>query len=197
MGTPDAPYYPKFSQQKKRSMFYKVQLFLAWTVLIIGIGLDFTVNLKLPGFTSLHWSLLLAMWLVAFEFGIMRQFKPGTGSAGKVTNLMLITLAAWCVTAYFFGFLDVTLELVIPIALTATTVACFILALIDKHGNDMAYLLSGLLLAIVPGIILFIVKETLPLAWSICLMISAVLFAGTIVFRGKAVLVELKKRFHV
>ena len=197
MGTPEAPCYPKFSQQKKRSMFYKVQLFIAWAVLIVGIGLDFTLNLKLPGFTDLHWSLLLAMWLVAIEFGIMRQFKPGTGSAGKVTNLVLITLALWCVTAYYFGFLKVTLELVIPIALTATTVACFILAMIDEHGNDMAYLLSGLVLTLVPGLILFFVQEKLPLAWSICLMISVVLFAGTVIFRGRAVLGELEKRFHV
>lgn len=80
------------------------------------------------------------MWLLAFEFGIMRQFKPGTGSAGKVSMLMLIIAAAWMVTAYFFGFWDITLNLVIPIALAATIITNFVLAMIDRNGNSMGYL---------------------------------------------------------
>ena len=75
------------------------------------------------------------MWLMGFEFGIMRQFKPGTGSAGKVTMLVLITIAMWCVTAYYLGFMKITIDLVVPSALTATSIANFVLAMIDKNGN--------------------------------------------------------------
>ena len=75
-GTGEDPCYPKFEAQKKRSLFYKIQLFLAWGLLIVGVGLDFMVGLRLPGYPGLHWSLLLAMWLMGLEFGIMRQFKP-------------------------------------------------------------------------------------------------------------------------
>ncbi|MBR5897018.1 MAG: hypothetical protein IKZ39_05320 [Lachnospiraceae bacterium] len=197
MGTEEPLVFPRLETQKKRSIFYKLQLFLVWVLLIVGVGLDFMVGLRLPSHPTLHWSLLLAMWLVAFEFGIMRQFKPGTGPAGKVTNLVLITLALWCVTAYFFGFLDVTLKLVVPSALAATIIANFVLALIDKHGNDMAYLLSGVTLGAVPGIILFFVMDSMPIAWSVCLMLSIILLVGAIIFRGKAVVAELQKRFHV
>lgn len=197
MGTEEPPVFPRLETQKKRSLFYKLQLFLVWVLLIVGVGLDFMVGLRLPSFPNLHWSLLLAMWLVAFEFVIMRQFKPGTGPAGKVTNLVLITLALWSVTAYFFGFLDVTLKLVVPSALAATIIANFVLALIDKHGNDMAYLLSGVTLGAVPGIILFFVMDTMPIAWSVCLMLSIILLVGAIIFRGKAVVAELQRRFHV
>ena len=197
MGTEEPPVFPRLETQKKRSIFYKLQLFLVWVLLIVGVGLDFMVGLRLPSFPNLHWSLLLAMWLVAFEFGIMRQFKPGTGPAGKVTNLVLITLALWSVTAYFFGFLDVTLKIVVPSALAALIIANFVLALIDKHGNDMAYLLSGVILGAVPGIILFFVMDSMPLAWSVCLMLSIILLVGAIIFRGKAVVAELQRRFHV
>lgn len=79
-----------------------IQLFLVWGLLIAGVGLDFMLGLRLPGYPNLHWSLLLAMWLMGIEFGIMRQFKPDTGSAGKVTMLVLITIMMWCVTANFF-----------------------------------------------------------------------------------------------
>ena len=196
-GTGEDPCYPKFEAQKKRSLLYKIQLLLAWGVLIVGIGLDFMVGLRLPGYPKLHWSLLLAMWLMVIEFGIMRQFKPGTGSAGKVTMLVLITIATWCVTAYFFGFMKTTIDLVVPCALAATITANFVLAMIDKNGNTMAYLLSGLCLGVVPGVICYFARDKMPLAWAVCLMVSVVLFAGAVIFRGRAVAAEVRRRFHV
>ena len=196
-GTGEDPCYPKFEAQKKRSIIYKIQLFLAWMLLIVGIGLDFMVGLRLPGYPKLHWSLLLAMWLMVVEFGIMRQFKPGTGSAGKVTMLVLLTIAGWCVTAYFFGFMKITVDLVIPSALAAMITAHFVLAMLDRNGNTMAHLLAGLLLAVVSGVICYFTKTKMPLAWAVCLMVSVVLFAGAVIFRGRAVAAELRRRFHI
>ena len=197
MGESEAPLFPKFEAQKKRSVIYKLQLFIMWVILIVGIGLDFLVGLKFPAYPDLHWGLLLAMWIVTFEFGIMRQFKPGTGSAGKVTTLTLITLAVWCVTAYYFGFMQVTLDLAVPCALAATIITDFVLVMIDKNGNTMPYLLSGLFLGVVPSVIQYFLRDSMPIAWSICSMISVVLFAGAIIFKGKAVKAEFQRRFHV
>ncbi|MBO4506924.1 MAG: hypothetical protein J5728_10900 [Lachnospiraceae bacterium] len=197
MGEEETPCYPKFEAQKKRSLFYKFQLFIAWVVLIVGIGLDFTMGFRFPSYPNLHWSLILAMWLFAIEFGILRQFKPGTGSAGKVTKTVVITGVAWCITAFYFGFLDVTLDLAVPSVLSATCIANAVLALVDKHRNNMTYLLSGLLLGLVPSVIEFFVRDEMPLAWAVCLMISVILFAGAVIFRGKAVASELQRRFHV
>ncbi len=137
------------------------------------------------------------MWLMGIEFGILRQFKPGTGSAGKVTMLALIIIAMWCVTAYFFGLLEFTVDLVIPIVLAGISIANFVLALIDKKGNTMSYLLSGLFLGVVPSIICFIVRGSIPIAWVICLMVSVSLFAGAVIFRGRAVAEEIRRRFHL
>ena len=196
-GTAEESCYPKFEAQKKQSLYYKMQLAIVWGLLIVGIGLDFLVRLRLPGFPDLHWSLLLAMWLIGFEFGIMRQFKPGTGSAGKVTMMVIITIAMWCVTAYFFGLMKVTLELVVPVVLAATIVANFVLALIDKNGNTMVYLITGLFMGIIPSIICFFVTEKMPLAWAVCQMVSVILFAAAAIFKGRALADEVQKRFHL
>ena len=196
-GTGEESCYPKFEAQKKQSLYYKMQLAIVWGLLIVGAGLDFLVRLRLPGFPDLHWSLLLAMWLVGFEFGIMRQFKPGTGSAGKVTMMVIITIAMWCVTAYFFGLLKITLDLVVPVVLAATITANFVLALIDKNGNTMLYLLTGLFMGLVPSIIYFFASAKMPIAWVICLMVSVILFAGSVIFRGRAVAAEFQRRFHL
>ena len=196
-GTGEAPCYPAFETQKKRSLFYKFQLFFAWALLIAGMGLDFMVGLRLPGYPNLHWSLLLAMWLMGFEFGIMRQFKPDTGSAGKVTMLVLITTAMWCVTAYFLGFFEITGDVVVPIVLAATITANFVLAMIDKNGNTMSFFLSGLFIGTVPGVVFLFVRAEMPLAWAVCLMVSAILFTGAVIFRGRAVASEFRRRFHL
>ncbi len=174
-----------------------MQLACVWGLLIVGIGLDFMIGLRIPGFPDLHWSLIWAMWLIGFEFGIMWQFKPGTGSAGKVTMMVLITIIMWCVTAYFFGLTKITLELVVPCVLAATIIANFVLALIDKNGNTMVYLLWGLFMGIVPSVICYFVSDKMPIAWVICLMVSVILFAGSIIFRGRAVAAEFQRRLHL
>ena len=197
MGEGERSYFPKLQNQQIRSFFYKLQLFIVWAILIIGIGLDFLVPLRLSGFPDLHWSLILAMWLVVFEFGIMRQFRPGTGSARKVTMMVVIMLALLAVTAYFFGFLEIVLNLVVPIVLTGTIIANFVLAMVDKNGNTMAYLLSGLLFGVIPSIILYFTKDEMPVAWIICMIVSVILFVGSVIFKGRAVTAEIQRRFNV
>lgn len=61
------------------------------------------------------------------------------------------------------------LDLVIPVALAATVTADFVLALIDRNGNTMSYLLSGLFMGIVPGIVCYFVSTKMPVAWAVCL----------------------------
>ena len=197
MGEGDRAYFPVQDTMKFRSFLYKLQLFIVWVVIIACLGLDFLVHLRLPGLPELHWSLLVAMWLVAFEFLIMRQFKPGMGSARKVTMMVLIILAMLSVTAYFLGFLQITLDLIVPVVITGAVIANFVLAMVDKNGNAMAYLLSGLLCGVIPSIVLFIVKDRMPVAWMVCIIVSLVLFAGVIIFKGRLVAGELQRRFNV
>ena len=127
----------------------------------------------------------------------MRQFKPGTGSARKVTMMVLIILALLSVTAYFFGFLELTLDLIVPIVLTGTIIANFVLAMVDKQGNTMAYLLSGFLFGVIPSIILYFVRQNMPIAWIICMLVSLILLVGAIIFKGKSVAAEIQRRFNV
>ena len=197
MGEGDRASFPVQDTMKFRSFLYKLQLFIVWVVIIACLGLDFLVHLRLPGLPELHWSLLVAMWLVAFEFSIMRQFKPGMGSARKVTMMVLIILAMLSVTAYFLGFLQITLDLIVPVVITGAVIANFVLAMVDKNGNAMAYLLSGLLCGVIPSIVLFIVKDRMPVAWMVCMIVSLVLFAGVIIFKGRLVAGELQRRFNV
>lgn len=50
---------------------------------------------------------------------------------------------------------------------------------------------------LVPSIIFFFVSAKMPLAWVICLMVSVILFAGAVIFRGRAVAAEFRRRLHL
>ena len=197
VGEPEEAYFPKPTGQQRRSKFYKAQLFAVWVVMIAGLSADFLFKVKIPHFENVHWSLLLAMWLFVLEFGIMRQFKPGTGSARKVTSVFFTTLVLFVITSYFFNFWRFTLAWIVPISLIGDIITNFVLAMIDKKGNTMSYLLINLLVAIIPYIILFFVGKETPIPWIACMILSVILFIGAVIFKGHTVLNEIQRRFNV
>ena len=196
-GEGEEAYFPVRDTLKFRSFLYKLQTFIVLSVAIVGIGLDFLFGIRLPGFPGLHWSLILAMWLITIEFVIIRQFMPGTGSARKVTLMVFIILAMLIITAYFFDIMWLVWGWIVPIVLTAMVTANFVLAMVDKQGNAMAYLLSGLLFGLIPCIVLYFVEEKMPIAWMICMIVSVILFAGAVIFKGRSVAGEIRRRFNM
>ncbi len=196
-GEGERPYFPEKSNLQFRSFLYKVQMFIVWAVIIAGFGLDFLLGLRFPSFPELHWCLIITMWLVAFEFGIMKQFKPGTASARRVTIMVFMILILLTITSYFFDFLWLTRDWIVPIAIAATIVVNFILTMMDKQGNAMTYLLTGLLFGVIPFWVMYIQRKNMPMTWVICLIISVTMFAGAIIFKGRTVAKEFQRRFHI
>ncbi len=196
-GDSDDAYFPKITTLQLKSFLYKLQLFIIWIIVIAALGIDFLFDVKIPPFVTVHWSLILAMWLIVFEFGIMRQFKRGTGSARKVTMMMFIILLMLFVTAYFFGFLRFTLDWITPCAITGTMIANFVLAMIDKRGNAMVYLLTNLLVGVLPYIVIHFSRREVPATWIICMLMSIILFVGAVIFKGRSVAAEIRRRLNL
>ncbi len=197
MGEGELPYFPEKTTLKFRSFLYKLQMFIVWAVIIASLGLDFLFELRFPSFPGLHWSLILAAWLIAFEFGMMKQFKPGLGSSRKVTMMVIMILVLLLVTSYFFNFMWLTVDWIIPVVMAGTIIANFVLTMLDKQGNAMAYLLTWLLFGTVPFWIMYANYKEMPMTWTICLIISIILFAGAIIFKGRSVAREFQRRFHM
>ena len=74
-GDGEEPHFPTVENLKKRSFLYRLQLFIVLCVVIAGLGLDFLFHLEIPAFPGLHWSLILAMWLLGSEFLIDGFFQ--------------------------------------------------------------------------------------------------------------------------
>ena len=52
-------------------------------------------------------------------------------------------------------------------------------------------------MGVVQIIVYYFASAKMPIAWVICLMVSVILFAGAVIFKGRAVAAELQRRFHV
>lgn len=207
MGEPEKAYFPKPVNQQRRSDFYKIQSFVVWVVAILGLSAEYLLGIKIPTFENIHWSPILVLWLVAFEFLIMRQFKPGTGHARKVTSMVFVILILLVFTTYFFDIVkikgneislfEITTDWIAPTVIVGSIIANFVLVLIDKKGNTMSYLLTNLLVGIIPYIIIHFQGKSTPLGWIICLVLSVIFFIGVVTFKGRTVLNEIQRRFNL
>ncbi|MCR4618494.1 MAG: hypothetical protein K5669_09980 [Lachnospiraceae bacterium] len=204
MGEPEKAYFPKPITQQRRSDFYKIQSFVVWVIAIVGLSAEYLLHIKIPAFPKVQWSLLLIMWLAAFEFLVMRQFKPGTGHARKVTSMVFVILILLLVTTHFLNFeifnmtlFEITSEWVVPLAIIGSIITNFVFAMIDKNGNTMSYLLTNLLVGVIPYIILYSMGKGTPIAWIACVVLSIIFFIGAITFKGRTVLAEVQRRFNL
>lgn len=197
VGEDDEKYFPTQLKLKFQSLFYKMQLFFVWILIISALGVDFMFHLPLGPYKGFHWSLLVLMWLLAFEYSIIHIFKKGMDASRILSITVVIVAIMVCITAYYFGILRFVLQWVMPIVVMCTIIANFILSLVDKSGNAMVYLLTDLLIGIVPYLVCFALKKNCPIEWMICLLVSFVIFVGAIIFRGREVVNEIQRRLSV
>lgn len=193
-GSGDVAHWPAQTTLQKQSVLYKLQLFLVLSAMIIALSLDFLFHLN-DG--HLHWSLLLSMWLMAFEFGLIRLFKKNFSPSRILTLFVLIIAVLIMATGFFTGYWSLAAGIIVPWLCIGTLVANFILTLADQIANAMVYLLSNILLGVLPYLVLFVMGKDIPLAWIICLITSVIIFIGSCIFRGRDVLSELQRRFNM
>ncbi|MBQ6574758.1 MAG: hypothetical protein IJL90_01480 [Lachnospiraceae bacterium] len=196
-GEGERAYFPKLTNLQRRSFLYKLQLFLVWIVVIASLGLDLLLHVKIPPSSDVHYSLLVSMWLIAFEFAMIRQFRKGTGSARRVTMMVLIILVLLTVTAYYYGFFRLTVDWIVPCAIAGMMITNFVLAMIDRGGNTMVYLLTNLLTGILPVIVFILWNRTAPVTWILCMLTGIILFVGAVIFKGRTVAGEIRKRLNL
>ncbi len=197
-GELEEAYFPGREMVQKKSLWYKLQLFAAIAGIITSLGLDFLFDIRIGPFKDLHWSLLLAMWLIVLEVEFIRQYTRGSGSSRKVTLSVFVVLGMLTITSYYFGIFSLTVNWIVPITLVAAMIANFVILILDKHGNTMGYLLINLFVAVLPITIMhFWTKEDTSVPWIICLLVSTILFVGVMIFRGRAVAKEVQRRLNV
>lgn len=185
--------WPSLERFKRQAFFYKLQLFIALTIVAIALSLDFLLDLN----DSRHWSLIVALGIIMFEY-LLKGFLKKNLVIAKIISVSALHIAIiLVVTGIFFEFINLVIYTIIPIMVIVTLVADFVFTLIDTRSNAMVYFLMNFLCGICPYIFFFLTNRNRSITWTICLMISVVTFIGIVVFKGPRVRGEVQRRMNL
>ena len=124
----------------------------------------------------------------------------------KTLFVALIAMSILCGLSEFYihvawntPYLGITPGYIIPILCSANMISNFVLSFVDKQFTDhsLIYMFMNVLVGIVPWIALFFIAGTPPMTWSICMVINTLAVVALFIFRGRIVINEFRKRFHL
>ena len=184
--------WPSPSGLKAKAFLYKLQLFVVLAAIAVGVSLDYLLDLN----NGTHYSFVIALWLIVFELQLRSDLRrifviSRTVSFGILYSALLLLL-----TGYWFGFFDIIAYTVVPIMLGAALLANLTFSMIDTAENALVYLLGNIFLVFVVYASLRIKGIEAGLVWTICLMVSFVSLIGIIIFKGRKVSNEVRKRIN-
>ena len=191
-GEATADNWPSPKRLRAQAFLYKLQLFLVLAAIAIGISLDYLLGLN----NGTHYSLVISLWLIVFEFDLSANIRrlfviSRTVSISTFHICLLLLLTGW-----YFNFMETAAFLIVPILLGAALLTNLVFTMTDTTENALVYLLGNILLVMVVYTVLMVKRIDTGLVWTICLMISFVSLIGIIIFKGRKVSNEIRKRMN-
>lgn len=185
-------YFPPEVDLRKKSMFYKIQLFASVTAAIIALVLDFVMGLH----GRIHWSIISTAGVIASQIVVKRLLRKSSVFIDYIINITVCSLVLLILFSHYLNFMPFTFEYILPPVFIAMLGCLFAFFLADKKGKVLPYLIAVTVLCIViPSVLIIIKRKTL--LWDITLITGLVSLAGLIIFKGSKLLNELHKRFHM
>lgn len=185
--------FPNVSKIRSGTDFvWRILLIISIIIVLISI----TVNSQIP--VSGSWCQfvvagVISLWIVAFV--VMKKYKNVLKCLFYEAVVVSIICVIW---DYFTGMNEWSFSFVLPCLFSGSIISMGIVAKALKICAEdyILYLLSLAVFGIVSGIFLVwnFVSVTLPTM--ICIGISLTFFIGLIVFEGKNMWLEFKRRLH-
>lgn len=186
-------YFVPVNGLRKRLLAYKLQLFISIAIACVAIILDLLVGLN----KGLHWSYVVLLWIIAGQLVVKLLMKKYWGITYFFSYISLALIILITVSGYYLGIGEFCLGYIVPGLIMAVLASEFAFCLGDKNNVVMPYLLGGIVLGLAVALVARSVKGVNPLLWNITLLVSLLLLVGLVIFKGRQVLLELKKRFHI
>ncbi|MCR4648595.1 MAG: hypothetical protein K5776_05920 [Lachnospiraceae bacterium] len=202
-GEGEKEHWPKIEDKyRKRHIAFKIVSFSVIAVCIINLAVDYLfLNIPHPTWSPIvvGW-LLVSGWLLEFILRKHYNLLKTLFLSFVTVSLLSIFTETFIYLAWDVPFLGITPIYIIPILCSANMIANFVLSLVDKHFTDhsLIYMFLNMFAGVVPWLVILIINDGVPpIAWSICLVINGLAFFGLAIFRGRTVISEFKKRFHM
>lgn len=201
-GEGEKDYWPKLKLNTKRLKAFRIVVFSVLAVCLINLTLDFIF------FTFEHpsWSPIVLAWLLGSGWILENVIKKHYNllkilfvSVTTVCILLMLT-EVYMYFAWDIPYMFITMKWCIPILFSGNIVANFVLSFVDKHFTEhsLIFMFQNICVGIIPWfVILIILGELPPIAWSVCLVINCLAFLGLMIFNRHAAIEEFKKRFHI
>ena len=201
-GPAEAAYFPATAPRIHRaSLLYKIIAFLLSAVVVVAGAFDF---LLLDDTPHRHFSLLLAVWSLAALRVLRSVLRRRYNGPRQIFNLLLLVSALLVFTDWFNGYTGYSLDLVVPILCCVALGCNFVFAFLRSRftANALVYLLMNIGIGLLPYILLFLrldggKLDAHSIPWVICLILSIITFLGLVIFRGRALKIEIEKRLHL
>lgn len=193
LGEGEVDIYPSRQELRKKSLIYKIQLFVLVTIMIVSLALEFLLDFTI----SFHWSLLVAVWVVGGELWIDSLIKHHSNPSRIIT-----TCGWWVAFLVMCTFLIINIRpiyflWVMPGIAILAEILHFICMMTDRGQNAMAHLLGSSLVCILIGTIPIIITGEKNILWVVNLLVGVIAIVGAVIFKGRNVTLELEKRLHI
>ncbi len=184
--------WPSPKKLKAQAFIYKLHLFLVLAALAVGISLDYLMELN----NGKHYSLIIALWIIVFEIDLHSNIKRVFVISRTVSLSILHICLLLLITGWYYDFFGIAAYLTVPILLGTALLANLVFSMIDTTENALVYLLGNILLVFIIYVTLRLKGIETGLVWTICLMIAFVALIGIIIFKGRKVSSEIRKRMN-
>jgi len=137
---------------------------------------------------------VVTSWILLFV--VMKKYKNILKCLFYETIIVGCFVVLW---DYYTGMHGWSIDFVLPILFILVIVAMSILSKVMRIGAEehIVYLLCLVVFGIIPGILWSNNMVNVELPSMICMGISSVIFLGIVVFEGRKIWEECKKRLHV
>lgn len=186
--------YPtKYEIDMTNHMILKIFAFISVVVSILSIF----INLMIP--SRIWWSLIIVMTFVCLWVSLLSAISKRKNMLEYLLYQSIIISLFSLFLDHFTGHYGWAIDFVIPVIFTLAIIVMYMLSklLHLQAGEYMIYLLLDALFGIVPVIFLATgsVRYTIPSL--ICIMVSIISVMALIIFEGRTMFSELKRRLHI
>lgn len=174
-------------------MILKIFAFISVVVSILSVFM----NIIIP--TKVWWSLIVVATFICLWISLSIAISKHKNILKYLLHQSIIISLFSIFLDYFTGRYGWSINFVIPVIFTLAMIVMYILSKILRlqAGEYMIYLLLDALFGIIP--ILFLVtdsvKYTVPSF--ICILVSLISVTALIIFEGRTMMSELKRRLHI
>ena len=195
LGPDEAPHYPKVEPEQRRiSMAYKIVAFVLLTAAVICVAIDL-----LGPETPVSWSLPVVIGVAGTLILLRAVMKRRRNAPRLLFQTLVLVSVVLMLCDWATGWHRFSVDYVVPILCTVALVLNSVFGYINRHftENGLVYLLLNIVVGALPYLAFFLSPEQVPLAWTICLIVSIITCLSLIIFKGRDLWAELHRRLHL